>query len=388
MTTYELAKAMENELRSWRRELHRHPELGRNEHFAQEFICARLDEMGILYQREATAVLALIRGRKEHPLIGLRADMDALPIREQTGLPFASQNDGCMHACGHDCHMAMLLGAAQLLQGMRDELDCSVRLIFQPAEETVTGAASIIGHPALQGMDTVFAIHIWSYLELGKISLEAGPRMAAAGAFKIHIRGRNSHCGRPQDGADAVLAAANVVQALQSVVSRRMDPFAPVVLNIGKMTAGTAFNIMAGEAELAGTTRYFDPALTETLPRLIGEIAAHAAAEVGAEAKLEYESRVPPVINDTTCSALAEQAVAKMGAPAVTSQLQETMISEDFSLFMGEAPGCLAFLGGRNEAAGQCWPHHHERFDVDEAALPIGTALYVQYALEAAQHFA
>ena len=185
-----------------------------------------------------------------------------------------------------------------------------------------------------------------------------------------------------------MLAAANVVQALQSVVSRRMDPFAPVVLNIGKMTAGTAFNIMAGEAELAGTTRYFDPALTETLPRLIGEIAAHAAAEVGAEATLEYESRVPPVINDTTCSALAEQAVAKMGAPAVTSQLQETMISEDFSLFMGEAPGCLAFLGGRNEAAGQCWPHHHERFDVDEAALPIGTALYVQYALEAAQHFA
>lgn len=388
MTTYALAKEIEQELIDWRRTLHQHPELGHQEFYTQDFICSRLDELGVPYQRVAnTAVLALIEGRRPRPLVGLRADMDALPIQEQTGLAFSSESNGCMHACGHDCHVAMLLGAAKLLQSMRGALDCSVRLIFQPAEELMTGAATLKDLPELRALDTVFAIHIWSYLEAGKISLEPGPRMAAAGTFDIAIHGKNSHCGRPQDGADAVLAAANVVQALQSVVSRRLDPFAPVVLNIGKMTAGTAFNIMAGEARLSGSTRYFDPRLKDVLPRLITETACHAAAQAGAEAVVDYQDRVPPVINDAQSSAVAAAALARTGAPAVACELPKTMISEDFAYFQQNAPGCLAFLGGRNEAAGQCWPHHHECFDVDESALAIGAALYVQYALEAAQKF-
>lgn len=367
-----------------RRHFHAHPEVSEKEYETSKRIKEELDKMGIEWRPCGleTGVLATIKGAKPGKTILLRGDMDALTVDETTGASFASQNPGVMHACGHDCHVAMLLTAAQILNDMRDELCGTVRLAFQPAEEVATGAKSMIENGALDGVDGCFGMHVWSDVEAGKVSVEAGPRMASGDQFKIDITGVGCHGAAPHQGVDAIVVASALVNNLQSVVSRELDPTQPAVLTVGTINGGTRWNVVAENAHLEGTTRCFDYGMREAFPKAIERIMNATADTFRAKAKLEWISLVPPTINNEHMSAVAEAAACKVIGPDATVRSEKTNGGEDFAYFMEKVPGAMAFLGTRNEACGAVWPNHSGNFCVDESALIKGAMLYAQVAMD------
>ena len=376
-----------------RRRFHAHPELSLQEFWTTDAIAEELDRMGIPYVRPLeTGLIATLRGSAEGAYLPdgtprrrllLRADIDALPVEERTGAPFASKCPGVMHACGHDCHIAMLLGTLRVLAQMTDELGGEVRAVFQPSEENGQGAALMIGAGAADKVDGAFALHVWSEVDTGTISCEAGPRMANVDWFRIDVTGTSCHGAMPQRGADAVIAAAEIANALQTIVSRDVSPFEPAVVTIGELHAGSARNVIAGEAYLAGTVRTYGARTHEAMPTLIKRIATHTAQALGAEATLtEYTRAHPAVVNDTEAAERCRRAVVRVLGEDAVGSYQGTLSGEDFSLYLERVPGVLAFVGMRNPAAGATFAQHSCYYTVDESVLAKGVALTCQYAVD------
>lgn len=380
MTTLAHVRRLQAQLIALRRYLHAHPELSWQESNTQQLICRMLDEIGIPYQTpHKTAVIATIQGKCAHPCTVLRADMDALAIQEANHVPYRSQNDGVMHACGHDAHVAMLLTAAKILYDQRNQLEGTVVLLFQPAEEIASGAKALLPH--LAHADDFFALHVWSDFPLGKVSVEAGPRMAATDHLYWTVHGTGAHGAQPHHGVDAIVIAAHMICALQTVASRFTSPLEPVVLTMGQINGGLGYNIIADRVEIIGTLRTFDATVRQEILAQIEQIGTHTAQSMGGTCDFRCEAGNPPLVNHPASSARAQAAVERALGADFVAPMQPTMGGEDFAHYLQHASGCLAFVGARNEQTGKCAAHHHPCFDIDEQALVYGTAVLVEYAL-------
>lgn len=383
LKTKELAKQFGEYIIEMRREFHMYPEPTAKEFRTSQRIKEELGKIGVnFYPAAETGVVGIIEGTSPGKTIALRADMDALELCEKTDVPYKSLHEGYMHGCGHDGHMAMLLGAARILQAMKENLPGKVKFFFQPAEELAQGARKMVEEGVMDDVDEVFGIHLWSGLPCGKISVDPGPRMAATDLFNIKIRGKGGHGSMPHQGIDAVVAASAVVMNLQSLVSREISPLESAVVSIGMFQAGTRFNVIAHEALLVGGTRCFSHEIRNSFPQMIERVAKNTAASYRAEAEFEYIPGTPPNINDENSSARAANTVEKLFGKDAVATFEKVTGGEDFAFFREKAPGILAFLGSANKEKGTDFPHHHELFNIDEDALEIGAALYAQYALD------
>lgn len=369
---------------SLRRHFHRHPELSWKEFETAAYIRNELTKMGIPYVEVAgTGTVATIRGDRDEPVIGLRCDIDALPIKEVKDLPFKSENAGVMHACGHDSHITMLLLAARVLSEHRDLLHCTVKLIFQPAEESMNGAPKILESGLVDDLDTVAGMHIFPYLPCGTISVEAGPRYTSAGFMRIKIIGKSGHGAMPQFAVDPIYVGAKVVDALQSIVSREVDPNDTVVVSICTFHSGSLPNIFDQTAELTGTVRTFNSQLAKELPSMIERVVKNTCAAYRADCEFDYYLNIPATVNDPRCSAIAEGSVRTLLGDKGLVKYAGTPGGEDFAYMLDRFPGVYAFVGCRNEEKDCVYSLHHDHFDLDEDALTNGAAFYVQYVLDA-----
>jgi hippurate hydrolase len=370
-----------------RRDIHSEPELGFDTEKTAEKVLAALDGLPLEIQTGVAqnGVVATLRGEEEGPTVALRADMDALPIQEETGLPFASEVEGKMHACGHDGHTSMLVGAAHALSGMRDRLEGSVKFVFQPAEEGGGGGRVMVDEGVADDVSSIFALHLWPGLPFGNVATKAGPIMAAADAFEMEIRGPGGHGAMPHLAADAVVIAAQVVTVLQTIVSREVDPVEPAVLTIGEIGAGTAFNIIPEKARLAGTVRTFNPDLRERMPGRIEAVARGVAKGMRGDAYLDYTFSYPVTVNDQDAAERAlGVAEGLFGGQSVLELSNPSMTSEDFAYFLERVPGAFMWLGVGEDVSGL----HTPQFAFDEGILPRGSALLAALAVEACQHAA
>lgn len=384
MNVKELGKKYKDYVIELRREFHMYPESSFEEFRTSQRVKEELDKMGITYESLAgTGVLATLKGDKPGKTVALRADMDALEIQETNDVEYKSKNDGKMHACGHDAHTSMLLGAAKMLSENKDSIKGTIMFIFQPAEEVAGGAKKMIEESNfLDNVDSVFGIHVWSDLPTGKVSVDVGPRMASADFFNIKITGKAGHGSMPHQTVDAVVVGSAVVMNLQSFVSREMSPLDSVVLSIGSFHSGTRFNIIAGEAVLSGTSRCFSPEIREQFPIAIERIAKSTAEAYRATAELDYTHGTPPTINDEESALIAQGSVTKLLGESGNISMPKTTGGEDFSFFLEKVPGAFAFVGVRNDEKNANFPHHHDKFNIDEDGLEIGSNLYAQYALD------
>jgi amidohydrolase len=368
-----------------RRDLHRHPELGFREVRTSKKISEFLSSIGVEHRTGVaqTGVLATIRGDGPGKTVALRADMDGLPIEEKTENPAISENKGVMHACGHDGHVAILLGAAEVLQRSRKNFAGTVRLAFQPAEEGLCGAVPLIEQGALDDpkADAAFALHIWNSTPAGQIALAPGPVMAAADEFTIKVIGRGGHGSQPQATIDPIVAASAIVTALQTVVNRNIDPLDPAVLTVGTIHGGTAHNVIPAEVELTGTIRSFRADVREALISRLREVAEGTARALGARAEVRVGAGYPVTENHVQATEFARGIAAETVGAANVIHPRPVMGAEDFSYFLQKVPGCMLFLGSNNIAKGYAHPHHSALFDFDEACLPIGVELMTRLAL-------
>lgn len=321
------------------------------------------------------------QGRPRHRIV-LRSDIDALPILEQTGASYASKNEGVMHACGHDCHIAMMLGAIRLLNELRGQLRGEVRIVFQPAEEISIGSRRMIAAGALDGVETIYGAHIWSEVEAGTVSIESGPRMANTDWFRVDISGSSAHGAMPHKGVDAIVVGAAIIEALQVVVSRDVSPFDPVVLTIGEFHGGVARNVMAGTSYLTGTVRSFDPKVREFLRERMEFMVHHVARSYSAKADFEWQSGNSALINDKKCAKRAIKSAVKVLGEDALAKYEGTLSGEDFSEYLRVVPGVFVFVGGKNPEKGADHPQHSCYYEVDESVLASGAKLAAQYAFD------
>jgi amidohydrolase len=383
MDVKDLAEKLKNEIVSWRREIHEYPEIGLEETRTGNMVAQELEKLGIKVTRVAkTGVLGILKGEGSGKTVALRADMDALPIAEASEVPYKSRNPGVMHACGHDGHVAMLLGAAKILSQMRDKISGTIKFVFQPAEEIGLGAPGFIGAGVMEGVDAILALHLWPDLPSGKVSLVPGPRMAAADQLKINVKGKTGHGSMPHQGIDAILAAAAITMNLQSVVSREVPPLEPAVITIGKFTGGTSWNITCDEVRLEGTTRCFSHEVRKNLLLAIERVAKDTAASFRAQAEVEFIKISPPIINDPLITKIAANSLHKLYGENVPGELEKVMGGEDFSYFLETIPGAMAFIGAGNKEKKTDYPLHNDKFNIDEDVLPTGAALHAQFALD------
>jgi hippurate hydrolase len=384
----EVPQALYDRIVTTRREIHRRPELAWSESDTAKRVCARLDELGIAWRSAGgTGVVAELPGGTEGPAVALRADMDALPIEERTGLPFASENEGVMHACGHDGHTAMLLGAAELLAD--ESLAAPVRLLFQPAEEVGMGAVALMEAGALDGVGIVFGGHLDTCLPAGTMAVTEGVVNASADGFRIAIAGREGHAARPHQAIDAIVAASHVVVALQSIVAREIDPAEPAVVTVGRLEGGRAQNVIAGRAVLEGTFRAHDAGVRAALQRAVARVAEATAAAHGATATFELlAGGTPPIRNEGLALRLAREAATHVvGEEGIRAIARPNLGGEDFACYMEHVPGCFVRYGAAHPD-GDERPAHSSRFDFDERALGVGAAWLAQVARVAGRELA
>ncbi|MCZ2259190.1 amidohydrolase [Sporosarcina sp. G11-34] len=371
-----------DELVQLRRKLHSEPELPWEEVKTTAFICEYLDDLGISYRKiDPTGVVAEIQGASGGKTVALRGDMDALPVEQlNTHVPYASKTKGKMHACGHDAHTSMLLIAAKALSEIKDELPGNVRLLFQPAEEIAQAAKAMVDQGAMENVDNVFGIHIWSQMPTHKISCTPGPSFAAADIFKVRFIGKGGHGAIPEDCIDTAIVASSFVMNVQTIISRTIDPQHAAVLTVGKMEVGTRFNVIAENALIEGTVRTFNQDTRDHIEKSITVYANNVAATYGATAEVEYIRGTQPVINDEASAHLVQQVATEAFGPDVLFNEKPTMGAEDYSFFLDKAPGSFALVGSGNPEKDTEWSHHHGNFDIDEDALATGAELYAQYA--------
>lgn len=376
----------------WRRRLHQKPELGFQEKLTSEFIATKLQEWGIEHQTgiATTGIVAIIKGEKPPTrtdvinhvsTLAIRADMDALPVQELNEVSYRSQHDGLMHACGHDGHTAIALGTAYYLHQHRHDFAGTVKIIFQPAEEGPGGAKPMIEAGVLKNpdVDAIIGLHLWNNLSLGTVGVRPGALMAAVESFDCTISGRGGHGAMPHQTVDSVVVAAQVINALQTIVARNVNPLDSAVVTVGKLHAGTKRNVIADTAEMSGTVRYFNPALAGFFKNRIEQIISGICESQGAKYDLNYSSLYPAVINDITMAELVRSVAEDVvETPLGIAPECQTMGGEDMSFFLQEVPGCYFFLGSANPDKGLAYPHHHPRFDFDETALAMGVEIFVR----------
>ncbi|MBC2350383.1 amidohydrolase [Listeria welshimeri] len=372
----------EEEMIAFRRDLHMHPELQWQEFRTTDQVAKELDKLGIPYRRtNPTGLIADLKGGKPGKTVALRADMDALPVQElNQDLSYKSTEDGKMHACGHDSHMSMLLTAAKALVEVKDELAGTVRFIFQPSEENAEGAKEMVAQGAMEGVDHVFGIHIWSQTPSGKISCVVGSSFASADIIEIDLKGQGGHGAMPHDTIDAAIIASSFVMNLQAIVSRETNPLDPVVVTIGKMEVGTRFNVIAENAHLEGTLRCFNNTTRAKVAKSIEQYAKKTAAIYGGTAEMVYKQGTQPVINDEKSALLVQKTITESFGEGALYFEPPTTGGEDFSYFQDEASGSFALVGSGNPAKDTEWAHHHGRFNIDESAMKNGAELYAQFA--------
>ncbi|GAB4218042.1 MAG: amidohydrolase [Synechococcales cyanobacterium] len=369
-----------SQLVAWRRHLHQYPELGFQEQRTAEFISSHLTRWGIPHETGIahTGIVATIQGSRPGKTLAIRADMDGLPIQEENPVAYRSQVPQRMHACGHDGHTAIAMGTAYLLHQRRYELAGTVKVIFQPAEESPGGAKPMIEAGVLAGVEGMVGLHLWNNLPLGTIGVKSGPSMANADRFHIEVLGKGGHGAMPHQTIDALVVGSQIVNALQTIVSRSVDPLCPAVVTVGKFQAGDTFNVIAPRADLWGTVRTLDAETAERIPRRIEDVVAGICQAHGALFRLHYERTYPLVNNHPQMAALVEQAVRlTLGAEARVVP-EVTMGGEDMAFFLQQVPGCYFFLGSANADLGLDLPHHHPCFDFDESALPLGVELFLR----------
>jgi amidohydrolase len=369
----EVDAATTQHLKTHRRELHAIPELGFKENETAKYLIERLGALSVDRLQSGVAVTGIvadIKGGRPGRAVMVRADMDGLPITEAGDLPFRSTRRGVMHACGHDVHMAVALEVARAMADHRDQLPGMVRFVFQPAEEIAGGAKPMIEAGVLSGIDRVVGLHVWAGLPTGQVSVRSGAMMACADGFTLIVRGKGGHGAMPDLTVDAVVIAAQIVTALQTLVSRETSPRAPVVVTLGSIHGGSAFNIIAGEVVIQGTLRTFDAALRERLLRRIAELAGGIASSMRGACEFRLESAAPPVVNDAAIAGLVAEAAQDVLGTDVVVPFEPLMVGEDVAYFLDERPGCFFLLGGAPESGPVL--HHTAEFRVDEQCLAIG----------------
>jgi len=373
-------QAMAPQLVEWRRDFHRHPELANQEHRTSSVVRGFLEELGLPVRAAAgTGLVAVLEGGSAGRTVALRADMDALPLREEGAKEYISLNPGACHACGHDGHMAILMGTARILARRRGHLRGRVVFLFQPSEERIPGGAPrMIEEGALEGVDAVFGLHLWQMLPTGMVACLKGPMMAAPDEFTIKVIGRGGHGSAPHLTVDPIVAAAHLVVNFQSIVSRNVDPLRSAVLTVGTIAGGTVFNIIPCEAVLTGTVRSFDPAVRELMERRIREVTAGTCAAFGAASEIEYVRGYPALVNDPAMAEFVLETTRQVLGESAVADLDPVMGGEDFAYFLRERPGAFFFFGMGD---GTRFPHHHPGFDLDEKALPQATLLMSALAL-------
>ena len=362
----------------WRRDFHQYPELAFNEYRTGDVIAKELRSMGLEPKEKVgkTGVTADLKCG-DGPVIAIRADMDALPIEETSGLDFSSKNKGVMHACGHDGHMAMLLGAAKILSENRNKYNGTVRFIFQPAEEGEGGARYMIDDGCLNGVDEIYGIHVWNYQPVGEVGIKDGPVLAAADMFDIKVRGIGGHGAAPQGTVDAIVVSSHLVQALQTIVSRNTNPLESTVITVGKINGGHNFNVISEEVSMSGTARAYTEKNRKLIKHRMKEVIDGISKTYNAEIILDYKDGYPPTINHSEPTKKVLEAASRIvGEKAGMPYL--SMGGEDFAYYLQKVPGCFFFVGSApNEKELFETPHHCSHFNMDEKALLIGSSVYL-----------
>ncbi len=369
---------------SLRRDFHKHPEVSMQEFRTAKRIEEELDSLGIPHRRVGeTGVLGVIGREKKGKTVVLRADIDALRIQDKKQVPYASACEGVMHACGHDGHAAALLGAAAVLKEREEELDGCVRLFFQQGEEFGQGARIFINEGLLEGVDRVFGIHVASNIPVGSVGISAGPVNASVDHFTIRVKGKSAHVSTPHLGSDALYAAVQIVNALQSIVSRQTDPMDTVVVGIGVLQAGDSYNIVAGNARIEGTTRCFTQETRKFVNGRIREMAQEMGKAHGVEAETEFEDFASPLVNDgEVCREAAAVAARIVGQEHVIPR-KPSLAGDDFAEYLLRVPGAYAYVGtGNPEKPDTMEPQHADNYDLDEEGILIGAGLYTDYVLK------
>ena len=378
--------ALKDEMAEWRRDIHAHPELAFEEHRTSQLVAEKLESWGISVTRGLgkTGLVGTLEGREPgSQSIGLRADMDALPILEENDLPYKSHNNGVMHACGHDGHTAILLGAAKYWAETRTYKG-TVHFIFQPAEEGFAGAKAMIKDGLFDRFpcDEVYGLHNYPEMDLGTIGVTAGPMMAAADTFDININGRGGHGAYPHGCVDPVLIGSQIVVALQSIIARNANPQKSGVISVTRFLAGEAFNVIPDTAVLGGTVRTFDPKVQDLIEKRMGEIVTGIAAALGGAAELVYRRGYPVTVNNSEKAEVAASiATGIVGEGMVDRDLDPVMGAEDFSYMLNEKPGCYIWLGQRGEGSGE-GSLHHPKYNFNDDALPIGASYFASLVEE------
>lgn len=367
-----------------RRDIHMYPEPGGSEQRTSRLVTERLHSLGIPCMcYPGYGVLGVVDSNKPGRTLALRCDMDALPVAEETGLPFASTVAGVAHLCGHDGHTASLLTAAKILMEHRAEFNGKIHLIFQPCEERPPGGARVmVKHGVMQGVDAIFGIHFTNVLETGRVSVEKGCRMAASLRVLFDILGKGGHGGMPHEAIDAVVTASAIVMNMQTLVSREIDVLEPLAVTVGVFNAGNAFNAVSEKVHMEAAIKYFNDCLTEPVSDAITRIATRTAEAYRAKCDVCIDGHCAPVVNDEALSALAARSVTTMLTVQGVALMQPMSASEDFSVYLKHAPGVFAFVGSRSKDSAECYPLHHPSFTIDEDALSIAAALYCQFAMD------
>lgn len=375
----------EENIQKWRRYLHQHPELSFQEKHTSKFVYKMLCSFSYFYVTKPTeySVMATRKGNRPGKTVAIRADMDALPIQEETGQPYASSVPGVMHACGHDAHTAILLGVAEALAKYGDDFPGEIRLFFQHAEEQYPGGGQeMVRAGVMDEVDYVIGLHVMSGLESGKIGITYEAMMASPDVFTIEVKGKGGHAAHPETAIDPVVIGAQVVTNLQHLVSRRTDAFEQRVVSVTQFHAGTADNIIPEAAHIMGTVRCFDHSLRQESERMIEQIVKGITAAHDASYSYTYRYGYHPVVNDTYVTKLVEESARELFGDDEVVSLSPSMGGEDFSAYLQKAPGCFIKLGTKNEKKGTGYPHHHSKFDVDEAALIRGAQLFLQATMK------
>ena len=373
---------LKNTIINTRRDFHKHPELSFKEFRTSKIVAEKLKNFGIETKKNIgkTGVVGILKGEKNGPTIALRADMDALPIQETNDISYKSVNKGVMHACGHDAHTAMLLGAAEALSKMRHEIKGEIRFIFQPAEEGFGGAKYMIKDGAIDNVDEIYGMHVWNYQKSGTVGVQSGPVMAAADIFTIEINGIGGHGAAPQGTVDSIVVASHLIQSLQTIVSRNTNPLESTVVTIGQINGGYNFNIIADKVILNGTARSYTNNNKTIIKKRMKEIINGIEKMYNAKIKLNYKDGYPPLINDERASKNVSNAAAKIvGSNVIKPYL--SMGGEDFSYYTNKIPGCFFFLGtSPKDRPPMSTPQHCSHFDIDEEAMLIGSSIFVELA--------
>jgi amidohydrolase len=384
-----LAADMREKTIETRRYLHARPELSWKETETSLYVERRLRELGYAnikrgFGGTASGVTGDLPARRG-PRVALRADLDALPITEETGAPYRSVSDGVMHACGHDGHISILLAVAEILSLMREDMPGGVRLIFQPAEEigNPSGAAVMINEGAIDGVDAIGGLHLWSFVESGKVQWRDGPVMASSDRWNVVFIGRGGHGAAPHTAVDPTVAAAAFLGAVQTITSREIDPLEPAVVSLGKIEAGDAFNIIPDRVNMAGTIRSFDPGIRASMEGRLCRLADGIAAAYRCRAETSVAHMLPSVVNHAGMTEILKRAAIAIVGEENAEESPRLMVSEDFSLYQERVPGTFFFVGAGNSAKGADNPHHSPRFEIDEDALETGVAVMTAFALSA-----